>query len=199
MISNIISKIKACYGWARVKFQIVTIQLGRLTDFLKIIALYLAFAGVFGFTIFIMEEGIQLLSFANFSASDTRSYYLMKENLELMRSINGTLKTVNKYFLWLVPPQQVGYDKYAQATDQYIKTLEAEIMANEPGLYINQYVSIRFKYDSYTAAKNGLYVATNKRVKVILKQPPASGIIQVSGIVQPDPDRKDGILIVNKF
>jgi len=183
--------------WAKIRVYVtvVTIQMGKFKEFLKFGALYLAFAGVFGFTIFIMEEGIQLLSFANFSASDTRSYGLMKENLELMRNINGSLKAINKYFLWLIPPQQIGYTRYAQATDQYIKTLEAEIMANQPGLYANQYVSINFKHNSYSKAKNGLYIAKNKKVKVIMTQPPESEFIHITGMARPDPETLDGIVI----
>ena len=192
---SISNNLRDIWAKIRVYVTVVTIKLGRLKEFLKFGALYLAFAGVFGFTIFIMEEGIQLLSFANFSASDTRSYGLMKENLDLMKDINSSLKSINKYFLWLIPPQQIGYNRYAQATDQYIKTLEAEIMANQPGLYANQRVSIIFKHNSYSKAKNGLYVAKNKKVKVIMAQPPESKFIHITGMARPDPEMMDGIVI----
>ncbi len=185
---SIFSNLSNIWAKIRVYVTVVTIQLSKFKEFLKFGALYLAFAGVFGFTIFIMEEGIQLLSFANFSASDTRSYGLMKD-------INGSLKAINKYFLWLIPPQQIGYNRYAQATDQYIKTLEAEIMANQPGLYANQYVSINFKHNSYSKAKNGLYIAKNKKVKVIMTQPPESKFIHITGMARPDPETLDGIVI----
>ncbi len=163
--------------------------------FLKCFYFYLAFAGIFSFTAFIAEESIQLLSFAQFSASDTRQYALMKENLEYMERINNSLKFLNTWCLWVIPPQQLGYRHYAAATDRYIETLKAEILANDPSVYIGEDVTIRFAYKGYERKNNGLWVARSKGVKVVLKDPPQSAIIEITGRLRADPEVPGGVVI----
>jgi len=164
--------------------------------FLKWVALYLALVGVVSFSCFIMEESIQLLSFAQFSASDTRQYSLMKDNLDMMAEITDSLDFTNKFFLWLLPPQRMGYDYYVKATRQYIKTLEGEILANNPSVYIGRHVDIKFRHKSFKPAKNGLYIAQNNKVKAILTSQPNTQEITISGVIQPDPDKLGGVIII---
>ena len=170
--------------------------MGKFHLWLKAILTYLALSGVFGFSCFLMQEGAQLLSFANFSASDTHQYQLMKQNTEYMTEIKKSIRFLNKYFLWLVPPQQKSYEHYATSLELYIKTLEMEIMASAPELFIDEIVTLDFKYQSYSPGKNNLFVLKNKKVKVIINNPPTHPVVRVTGIVQPDPTVTGGVVIV---
>lgn len=176
-------------------YSAVKILLVRFDKALKFIALYLAVAGVFGFSCFMMEESIQLLSFANFSASDTRQYQLLKENLDAMERINSSLKWMNKYCLWIVPPQWLGYRHYASSTDLYIQTLRAEVLANEPACFLGEQVSVHFRHNGYEKKHNDLWVAKRRGVKLILSSPPGAPVISVVGLVKPDPDAPGGVII----
>ncbi len=165
---------------------------------LKAILTYIALSGIFGFSCFLMQEGSQMLSFANFSASDTHQYQLMKQNIEYMEEINKSIRFLNKYFLWLIPPQQKSYEHYANSLELYIQTLEMEVMANAPILYTGQEITIDFMYKSYTPGKNNLFVLKNQKVKVIVDQIPTNYVINVTGTVLPDPDVSGGVIIINK-
>lgn len=119
---------------------------------------------------------------------------------------NSIIKYINKYYAQSEALKRLsngsnsntGYNKYYLATGQYIKTLEAEIMANSPSLFIGEHLEFGFKYDSYFKAKNGLYVARNKYIKIILEQEPTNKIIYISGIAQADPDKLGGIIIISQ-
>lgn len=177
----------------------IKIALIRFEKALKFIALYLAVAGLFGFSCFIMEEGVQLLSFAQFSASDNKQYALMKRNLDYMEQINKSLKFMNTWFLWMLPPQQAGYRHYAAATDRYIETLRAEVLANDPSVYVGEQVTLRFQFDSYEKKHNNLWVAKNRRVKILLDAPPGGKVIEIEGILKPDPDIAGGVILEKPF
>ncbi len=171
----------------------------RFSIFLKAILTYLAISGVFGFSCFLMQEGAQMLSFANFSASDTKQYQLMKVNLEYMSEIEDSINFLNKYFLWLIPPQQKSYEHYANSLGLYIKTLEMEVLANAPELYLDQEINMQFQYASYKPGKNNLFVLKNKKIKIITNKIPDGPVLHVQGIAQPDPEVASGIIIVNKL
>lgn len=167
----------------------------KAKSILNTILAYLTLVGVISFSLFIGQEACQMTSFGNFSASDTRRYDLMKQNLSTMSNILSGMVWINKPLVILNPFQYWAYESYIKATRNYIETLEAEIFANEPGLFSGEQVSSLFTYQSYQPAKNGLYVAINKRVKVILSEPPESRSIQVAGTARPDPDKDSGIII----
>jgi hypothetical protein len=102
---------------------------------------------------------------------------------------------INKPLIILNPFQYWAYESYIKATRNYVSTLQAEIFANQPILFIGEPVDSVFTYQTYHPAKNGLYVAVNKRVRVVLPGPPAAKSIQITGIARPDPEKSDGIVI----
>lgn len=168
-----------------------------INKLLKFIALYIAVAGLISFSCFIMEESIQLLSFANFSASDTRSYGLMYDNLQDMKKINNSLHFLNKYFLWMLPPQRMGYGHYVTSTDLYIATLKQEILANRPSLFIGQEISFKFYYEKFHKTKNNLFEIKAGKIKIIQKTMPDNNHIQVTGVPVADPVVSGGIIVNN--
>ena len=180
--------------WLKIKLA----GLPRTKTVLNGVLAYLTIIGVVSFSLFLFEESAQMLSFANFSASDTKRYDLMKTNLNIMSDIMDTAESMNRLLYVLNPFQYKAYKAYVIATRAYISTLEGEILANAPELYINEKISMAFKPDSYSAAQNNLFIAENRSIKVILRQAPASKTIQVTGTAQADPDKKDGIIIINQ-
>lgn len=167
----------------------------RFAAVLKFIALYIAVAGIVGFSIFIHEEAIQLLSFANFSASDTRQYHLLKDNLDHMKEINESLRWLNNHFMWMVPPQLLGYRHYANATDAYIRTLTAEVLRHDPAALVGERVDMPFVPESLSPGHNGLWIARARGVRIILKSEPTTKTVFVSGVLRPDPEFKGGVVI----
>jgi len=196
MIKNFLRNLPKyiTFLWLKIKLA----GLPRAKTVLNGVLAYLTIIGVISFSLFLFEESAQMLSFANFSASDTKRYDLMKTNLNIMSDIMDTAESMNRLLYILNPFQHKAYSAYVLATRAYISTLEGEILANAPELYINEKISMTFKPDSYSAAQNNLFIAENRSIKVILKQAPASKTIQVTGMAQADPDKKDGIIIINQ-
>ena len=196
MIKNFLRNLPKyiTFLWLKIKLA----GLPRAKTVLNGVLAYLTIIGVISFSLFLFEESAQMLSFANFSASDTKRYDLMKTNLNIMSDIMDTAESMNRLLYILNPFQHKAYKAYVLATRAYISTLEGEILANAPELYINEKISMAFKPDSYSAAQNNLFIAENRSIKVILRQAPASKTIQVTGTAQVDPDKKDGIIIINQ-
>jgi hypothetical protein len=163
--------------------------------FLKIFYFYLAFSGIFSFSLFLWEETTQCIEWGGFAASDAGRYDLLKQNCEMLDGIADTMEFINNWFVWMIPPQHFAYKSYIAGTRQYVECIQAEIFANQPILFIGEPVDSVFTYQTYHPAKNGLYVAVNKRVRVVLPGPPAAKSIQITGIARPDPEKSDGIVI----
>jgi hypothetical protein len=158
--------------------------LDRISGLTKVFYLYLAFVGIFGFSCFIMEEGIQLISFANFSASDNRNYATMMANLDLVEDINGVKRGIANWTLWLIPPQRYAYLAYADAVDRYIQTLRMEILANEPELFAGRTVTIEnFRYLRLSRDKSGTWIASSRDIDIYLDEKPGR-IIEIKGEIR---------------
>lgn len=167
--NGLIDKLKFKFKYGRI--------LDRISGITKIFYLYLAFVGIFGFSCFIMEEGIQLISFANFSASDNRNYATMMDNLDLAESINKTKRSIAFWTLWLIPPQRKAYIAYADSVDQYVQTLRMEILANEPELFENRTVTIdSFRYLNISRTESGGWVASSRDIDIYLPDKPDAQI-----------------------
>jgi len=105
---------------------------------LKFFYLYLSIVGIFGFSCFILEESLQQLTFANFQCKSSGRYDLLKLNIEKMAEINGHLRLTNKVLIGLQPFQWLAYADYVKATEAYIKTTRATVLAKDPGLYVGE-------------------------------------------------------------
>ncbi len=151
-------------------------------NFLKIFYFYLAAVSLITFSLFICEEAIQGLMFANFSCSDTYRYDLIKKNIEKMKEINHHLKKMNIILQFLQPFQWWAYKDFGEATDRYIESLQAEVLANDPGLYINRIVTIQFYWRKCTE-ENGKFLLRNGKMSVWVKEKPIEKTIIVTGVM----------------
>ena len=181
----------------KLKIKIWFSKIFENTEFiLKCFLFYMAFAGIFSFSCFIFEEQQQILVFSNFPSQDTRRYDLLKENCEMLEQSNRVAKFVNKWFVWMLPPQQIAYRYYFESIDQYIVNIEGLILAKDPSLFIGEHITMVFRYTNFKKAKNGLWIASNGKVKVVLSQEPATKSLKLSGVLRPDPDRAGGVILV---
>lgn len=162
---------------------------------LKVFYFYLAFVGIFGFALFISEEACQVIMWGSFAAQNANRYDLLKSNCKAIDKISQTSRWINNKFMWINPFQYWSYGAFLDGNQLYVNSIQALIMANEPGLYIGEIVNISFKYETYTAAQNGLSVVQNDRIKIILNAEPKTNPVHVTGVVEADPDRAGGIII----
>ena len=158
--------------------------------FLKSLLAYIAFIGIFGFSLFICEEGSQVIMWSNFSALDANRYDLVKINYEAIEKTNETFDLINKYFMWCNPFQQWGYEAYSVAMTNYTNTMKAMCIARAPSLYIGDKVTIRFKYTRAITLESGKFKLINSRLSVITTQMPAKNPAQYTGIMTAGDNNK---------
>jgi hypothetical protein len=172
----------------------------RLLLILKLFYIYLAFVGIFAFALFIAQEATQVVIWSNFNGLSEKRYNLVKENLEYLEDINKTGRFINKYFMWINPVQRWGYNAFHRGTEHYVKTIAASVLANEPSLYMGQYMTFEFRHSQYSQIEGGQYLATFGKVSVILSDMPANTnkYYTVSGLVRPDPKKPGHIVVIDQ-
>jgi len=111
---------------------------------LKIIAIYFAAISTITFSMFIMEESIQMCTFGTWPAQDAGAWVLVEQNLKKMEKINHTLRQINKYCGWLQPFAYIAYDAYADSTDAYITSVRQKIATIRPEALIGQKITLTF-------------------------------------------------------
>ncbi len=141
----------------------------RFELFIKILFAYLAFVGLGSFPLFIAEEQSQILTWSNFPAMSERRYDLVQTNLDSLEVTIKFMRAVNKYWMWMCPPQRRSYAIYADGLEQYIRTHEAIILGSSPELYLGRTVSAQFKVQSKRKITDGT-VLQNHRFNVIINE-----------------------------
>lgn len=170
-------------------------HVNKILGFVKVFYFYLAFVGIFGFSLFIAEEAMQVCMWGNFAAQDAGRYDLIKNNIETIGKTNEIFQKINDSCMWINPFQYWGYGAWSDGTDAYVASMQGLILAKEPSLYTSERISMNFKWDSYKRGKNGFYVAVNGKVKVILNFEPKKKTLAISGVVSIDPDVEKGVII----
>lgn len=93
----------------------------------KYFKLYISIAVTIGFTMFIFEECMQTVMFANFSYEKNKDVEGLKHNIKQMEGI----AEINKLFVygvgWLNPIMFPAYLTYINANEQYIKSAKSSL------------------------------------------------------------------------
>jgi len=118
----------------------------KIEKLLKLFYLYLSIVGLFSFSLFIQEESAQQITFSNFVNSDTHRYDLMLQNNIKLNKIADSMSIINKCFLWMQPFQCVAYGDYIESIRLYTQSIQALILAKDPGLFVNYKYPIDFKF-----------------------------------------------------
>jgi len=156
--------------------------------FLKTLFAYLAFVGIFGFSLFIMEEASQVIMWANFSATDQHRFDLVKKNCEAIKRINQYGRTLNKYAGWLNPFQMMAYDAFHDGTDLYADTLLQQALAGDPSLFIGEKISVQINWISYEKQISGKVRLSARTFSCDVEDIPKSKTIAVTGVISVDKD-----------
>jgi len=160
-----------------------------LSGVLKAFYLYLGIVGLFSFSLFIMEEAIQMLSFANFSTTDTHQWGQTKANVEQIERVIGHMEAINSVFVALQPIQWWAYRDYINASKNYAESLHLEVLANEPSLYIGEKRLYRFYWNRATQRRS-YWEVCNGMICYRSTERPSSKEIELAGVLERINDRK---------
>lgn len=160
---------------------------GKRIDILKRILkgfyIYLAIVGIFSFSLFIMEESCQTITFATFSAKDANRYDIIKSNYELMANINSHMRILNKALIFLQPITMFAYSDFSRATDQYIATMKAVCIARDPGLYVGERITINFQYKKATRQPDKTVKLLSNKIVILVKDMPIDNPVKITGVM----------------
>ena len=151
---------------------------------------YLAFCGLITFSMFILEESLQTTTFGIWPAKNAKAWANVKRGLDLMDKINTTLKIINYSVGWIQPLAFISYGAYTEASDSFINGSIAEVLANEPELYLNCKVAVDFVPKKIESLEDGTWLAVNGRMAAKVKiQPTIGEAIHVEGVLRKLNDR----------
>ena len=149
------------------------------------IFLVLSVMGLITFSLFILEESCQLCVFSNFAAVDAEDWGNVKDNNDVLRSINSTLDTINRFLGWIQPLSYVSYKAWSRATHRYLTTLDALAFAHQPELFEGRVITFYFKPKEIKRGKYG-YMLINGKVVVQMKDIPELPVLIKGKVVVRD-------------
>lgn len=156
----------------------------RLKMWFGAFAVYISIAGLSSFSMFIIEEAFQTTMFGTWQAVSCQDWPLVKKGATIMQSINQTLKAVNYSTGWINPLSFLSYREYSIASDYYVEALNANIFANDPGLFHGQVVSFKFNPDEIENKADGQVALRNRNIEVLTRIIPPEGLpLRVTGRV----------------
>ena len=146
---------------------------------------YLSIVGMITFSMFILEESIQMCVFGGWPAKNAKQWNLVLIGTDTMRSFNRTIKIINYSVGWLQPLAFFSYRAYAKATDYYIQGLESEVFAHRPDLFVGREVDFSFTPKRIETLDDGRFLLTNSKIGLIFDQRPKLGTQRFNGVVTP--------------
>ncbi len=150
---------------------------------LSILAVYISVTGLVTFSLFILEESIQLCVFGSWPAQDAKDWQTVHLAYRRIIDTNKLLKTINYSIGWIQPLAFLGYRSYGQSTDIYIKGLEAKIFANAPELFDGENLTVSFIPQEVRETADG-YLHINHRVSFLSKERRPAGVsCRITGVV----------------
>ena len=164
----------------------------RLKSFLSNIAFILSILGIVTFSLFILEEAVQVTIFGTWPAQNAKDWDLVLEGCDTIDSINQTIKILNCSIGWIQPFAFVSYRAYSKATDYYVQALRKKVLANAPECFEGKKVEFLFTPKRIILDGNQVRLI-NCRIVVITDKIPEARKLLVSGILQ-----KQGNLLVIK-
>jgi len=142
----------------------------RVKRALSGLALYISVVGLVTFTLFILEESIQMATFGSWPAQQAKDWRTVLAGCDQIRTVNRLLKIVNYGLGWIQPLAFLSYRAYGESTDIYVQGLEAKIFAHAPELFNGRTITFTFRPRSVEKTASG-YVARNRRILVASRKP----------------------------
>jgi hypothetical protein len=167
----------------------------KIKTYLSFFAIYLSIAGLSSFSMFIIEESFQTVMFGTWQAVSAGDWPLVKKGADVMRGINKSLKIVNYSTGWINPLAFLSYYDYSIASDYYVEALNANIFANDPGLFAGEIISFKFSPNEIENKADGQVVLRNRTIEVLTDKIPPDGLpLRVTGRVT----REKGKIVVTE-
>jgi|GEM_PF-1829962 len=131
---------------------------------------YISLVGLVTFSLFLLEESIQMATFGTWPASDAQDYRLVREGLRVIESANRTMKIINYSIGWVQPLAFLSYRAYAKSTDYYIASMKAKIFAHDPGALIGERVTatISLAGGKVTQSEEGTLIQPSRKSIFVL-------------------------------
>lgn len=149
--------------------------------------IFLSLLGAITFTLFILEESSQVVIFGTWPARSTRDFEHLLRGAELLSSINRAIRYVNYSIGWIQPLSFISYWKYSQALSYYTESLNKEILANSPELFIGKKVEITFT-PQRIIKEGAKFRLINGRICVISSTLPKTRTIKITGTLRKEGD-----------
>jgi hypothetical protein len=161
------------------------------------IAAYISLVGIITFSLFILEESIQMATFGTWPASDAQDWQLVKNGCDVISSANRTMKILNYSLGWIQPFAFLSYRAYGRSTDYYLDAMRAKIFAHDPSVMIGERVTITvsLKGGKVTMDEGGWLLQPSRKSIFVLfpyslipreASLPALSFIRVTGLVASD-------------
>jgi len=140
--------------------------------------LVLSILGLITFSLFIIEESLQIITFGIWPAQDAKRWDIVAEGSDLLESTNFMMKLINYSVGWLQPLAFLSYRSYAKATDYYIKSFRAKVLAFAPEELNGRKVKFVFRPSS----SNSRYLM-NREMRVPKAKCPPGRVFLIEGII----------------
>jgi hypothetical protein len=155
----------------------------RARVILSALAIYISVTGLVTFSLFILEESIQMATFGTWPAQEAKDWYLVRQGCERIKDTNQALKLINNCLGWIQPLAFYAYRSYGKATDTYVAGLEAKIFANAPELFDGRNITASFTPQEVHATPDG-YAHVNRRVCFLSKERHSAGVAcRITGVL----------------
>lgn len=163
----------------------------HIKSILYLAAGYISLVGLVTFSLFILEESIQMTTFGTWPASDAQDWHLVLKGCNVIETTNTTMKIINYSIGWIQPLAFFSYRSYGKATDYYIQALKSKIFAHNPETLIGHEVTLTISLHG-ASLRDSMYKLKNSNVFIALPEKPKSAIIRMTSIVNKIPQ---GILL----
>lgn len=138
-----------------------------LRSILRIFVLYAGLVGFVTFPLFILEESAQMATFGTWAAKSTGNPELLLQGAEIIDTCNRMTKFINMYLGWIQPLSFYSYEHWHKASQFYSDTLKAQVLAQNPNLFIGRNVEIDFVPKSIEIMPDGKRLLTNGSIGFI--------------------------------
>lgn len=167
------------------EFDSMTKRLRSKRNPFNYIFLILTLLGFITFSLFILEESMQLLVFANFPAVDSQNWSRVKSNNDVMRKLNHGLFWINTTLGRLQPLSYYAYKGWSTATEHYLETLDSIAFAHMPEIFEGRVMTFYFSPKKIQRGPNG-YMLINGKVVVQMAELPDMPFLVKGKVVLKD-------------
>jgi hypothetical protein len=123
--------------------------------------------GFVTFPLFILEESAQMATFGTWAAKSTGNPELLLQGAEIIDSCNRMTRIINRSLGWIQPLSFYSYEHWYTASQFYSDTLKAQVLVQNPDLFVGKQVDIEFSPKQIEIQDDGRQILTNGKMGFI--------------------------------